>query len=477
MSAPPARGSQKGDVYSFAILLYEIIGREGPWGKINLDMHDIIKGLKRQGQEVPLRPPIDDLGSADYIVKCIKACWHEEPEQRPDIRYVRAGLKPNIFDNMLAIMEKYAYNLEGLVQERTNQLTEEKKKTDALLHRMLPNRGFSLAEALDMVYGDEKLAEQVDNIFITPPDVNGADTDEDYANEDEDGFINNLTGRQLRAQAEIQLSSNERIGSDNEEVQTDGKGEMQTYWLVGDDPAQRLARIREEIVGSTLYSSISSETVLTMKPKYTYDELQKLDDDDENELFGEILDDQTVYSDIVGDSDAEDDRTISTSTSTSLSSRSFCGSTTSRGKETTSEAPNISNYDYDDSIADPNILSENITEKRYVHANFKNDDIRLSSKTPDLLRRTGVNLESDSHLFENCQSCLSQATCPVVQLHQRARRAFNPVESQETIDGSFDMLCPEMYRYHTTRLNYTCVHRNPRSAPTITFMEHNEQFI
>lgn len=46
--------------------------------------------------------------------------------------------KPNIFDNMLAIMEKYAYNLETLVQERTNQLTEEKKKTDALLNRMLP---------------------------------------------------------------------------------------------------------------------------------------------------------------------------------------------------------------------------------------------------------------------------------------------------------------------------------------------------
>lgn len=35
-------------------------------------------------------------------------------------------------------MEKYAYNLEGLVQERTNQLMEEKKKTEALLHRMLP---------------------------------------------------------------------------------------------------------------------------------------------------------------------------------------------------------------------------------------------------------------------------------------------------------------------------------------------------
>lgn len=39
---------------------------------------------------------------------------------------------------MLAIMEKYAYNLEGLVQERTNQLYEEKKKTETLLLRMLP---------------------------------------------------------------------------------------------------------------------------------------------------------------------------------------------------------------------------------------------------------------------------------------------------------------------------------------------------
>ena len=35
-------------------------------------------------------------------------------------------------------MEKYTYNLEGLVQERTDQLVEEKKKTEALLHRVLP---------------------------------------------------------------------------------------------------------------------------------------------------------------------------------------------------------------------------------------------------------------------------------------------------------------------------------------------------
>lgn len=46
--------------------------------------------------------------------------------------------KSNMFDNMMALMEKYAYNLESLVQERTTQLSEEKKKTENLLLRMLP---------------------------------------------------------------------------------------------------------------------------------------------------------------------------------------------------------------------------------------------------------------------------------------------------------------------------------------------------
>lgn len=46
--------------------------------------------------------------------------------------------KANIFDNMIAMMEKYANNLEALVDERTDQLSDEKKKTDALLYEMLP---------------------------------------------------------------------------------------------------------------------------------------------------------------------------------------------------------------------------------------------------------------------------------------------------------------------------------------------------
>lgn len=44
----------------------------------------------------------------------------------------------DILDNVVALLEKYANHLEDLVEERTNELIEEKKKTDDLLYRMLP---------------------------------------------------------------------------------------------------------------------------------------------------------------------------------------------------------------------------------------------------------------------------------------------------------------------------------------------------
>lgn len=92
---PHIHGSQKADVYAFAIILYEVIGRKGPFGQVTYEPRKIIDKVKKEpaNGEPPFRPDIecitDSANCADYIVSCIKESWSEIPDERPDFQTIR----------------------------------------------------------------------------------------------------------------------------------------------------------------------------------------------------------------------------------------------------------------------------------------------------------------------------------------------------------------------------------------------------
>ncbi|XP_076459366.1 guanylate cyclase 32E-like [Babylonia areolata] len=180
-TAPP-EGTQKGDVYSFGIILYELYGLKGPWGDTHLKSTDIIRRLRAEDHASqpgvrPFRPDTSVLTVKEGVVHLLHLCWHPDPDLRPDFKTgIRLRLKPlqqgllksNIFDNMLDMMEKHAHNLEAVVAERTEQLSMEKRMTENLLLRMLPR---SVADRLK--HGKPVSPEQYESVSIYFSDIVG----------------------------------------------------------------------------------------------------------------------------------------------------------------------------------------------------------------------------------------------------------------------------------------------------------------
>ncbi|MEQ2224306.1 Retinal guanylyl cyclase 2 [Ilyodon furcidens] len=173
---PGLHGTLPGDVYSFAIIMQEVVIRGPPFCMLDLSDADILEKLRKPP---PLCRP---MVSPDYApMECIqlmKQCWTEQPDKRPtfddifdQFKNINKGKKTNIIDSMLRMLEQYSSNLEELIRERTEELEIEKQKTEKLLTQMLPT---SVAEAL--MVGAVVEPEHFDNVSLYFSDIVGFTT-------------------------------------------------------------------------------------------------------------------------------------------------------------------------------------------------------------------------------------------------------------------------------------------------------------
>ncbi|XP_052233141.1 atrial natriuretic peptide receptor 1-like [Dreissena polymorpha] len=169
--------SQKGDVFSFAIILQEIATRMVPYELNQEDVEVIIGHLQTPGDNI-FRPLIPEEACSPSLRTMIENCWEEDPRGRPSFaeieeifRQIRAGKSTNIMDNLLQRMSNYADNLEQLASERTKAFLEEKHKVEELLHRLLPR-----SVAAQLQKGQSVIPETFNSVTIYFSDIVGFTT-------------------------------------------------------------------------------------------------------------------------------------------------------------------------------------------------------------------------------------------------------------------------------------------------------------
>ncbi|XP_015786480.1 atrial natriuretic peptide receptor 1 isoform X2 [Tetranychus urticae] len=177
LSNLPFEGTQKGDVYSFGIIVHEIVCRKGTFHLgVNslLTPQEIVENVKNSPKP-GFRPNIQNDACDDEVIQLMQRCWSEDPVDRPDfqalksvIRRLNSNESGNILDNLLSRMEQYANNLETLVEERTADYLEEKRKAEDLLYQLLPK-----SVASQLIKGDAVTAEAYDSVTIYFSDIVG----------------------------------------------------------------------------------------------------------------------------------------------------------------------------------------------------------------------------------------------------------------------------------------------------------------
>uniref|UniRef100_A0A8C8G429 Guanylate cyclase n=1 Tax=Oncorhynchus tshawytscha TaxID=74940 RepID=A0A8C8G429_ONCTS len=144
--------SQKGDVYSFAIIAQEIVLRRSTF--YTQACSDRAEKMSRvqYPSEIYFRPDlnVETAGEKDLeMYMLMKMCWDEDPERRPDFKKIESSLgkifsnlhnqaNESYMDNLIRRLQMYSRNLEHLVEERTALYKAERDRADCLNFMLLP---------------------------------------------------------------------------------------------------------------------------------------------------------------------------------------------------------------------------------------------------------------------------------------------------------------------------------------------------
>uniref|UniRef100_A0A672JNU3 Atrial natriuretic peptide receptor 2 n=1 Tax=Salarias fasciatus TaxID=181472 RepID=A0A672JNU3_SALFA len=183
----PPQGTQKGDVYSFGIILQEIALRNGPFYVEGMDLSpkEIVQKV-RNGQKPYFRPTTDSRCHSEELTILMEGCWAEDPAERADFSHIKIYMAKLNKEGSTSILNNLL-SRDGAVRQQPGEpgggadqaYLEEKRKAENLKTIILcckpvfPASVFMQLGAEQLKRGETVQAEAFDSVTIYFSDIVG----------------------------------------------------------------------------------------------------------------------------------------------------------------------------------------------------------------------------------------------------------------------------------------------------------------